>query len=380
MSTKRDYYEILSVERTADGDTLKKSYRKIAMQYHPDRNPGDSVAEEKFKEAAEAYEVLSNPEKRARYDQLGHAAFQGGMGGGGFGGGFHDMNDIFSQFGDIFGDLFGGGMGAGFGQQGGRGQRGNVQRKGADLRYITEVELSDVLSGKEQEINFDTEASCETCNGSGAEKGSSPVTCKTCNGRGQVVRQQGFFTMATTCHKCHGSGEVIENPCKSCKGKGRQKVKRKIKVTIPAGVDNGTRLRVNNEGEGGYRGGPNGDLFVEIRVKEHEVFEREGDHLFADLEVSYLQFLLGGDVVTDGLDGEVTVQVERGTKPGERIKVSARGLPSLRGSRRGDLYYTLIPEFPSKMSEEEDELLRKVAEIRKTSVHAQKKSFFGRKK
>lgn len=377
---KKDYYEILSVERTVDGDTLKKAYRKIALQYHPDRNPGNSEAEEKFKEAAEAYEVLSDPQKRSRYDQFGHQAFSGGMGGGGFGG-FHDMNDIFSHFGDIFGDIFGGGMGgAGFGQTQGRNQRGNVQRKGADLRYITEIELKEVFVGKEQEIEFETESSCETCHGSGAEKGSEPTTCKTCNGRGQVVRQQGFFTMATTCHKCHGSGEVIENPCKSCKGKGRQKIKRKITATIPPGVDNGTRLRIQNEGEGGYRGGANGDLFVEIRVKDHEKFEREGDHLFSELKVSYLQFMLGGDITTEALDGEVVVSVDRGCEPGERIKVVGRGLPSLRGSRRGDLYYTLNVLFPDKLTDEEEALLRKVADSTKTNVHAQKKGFFGRKK
>lgn len=377
MSTiKRDYYEVLSVERTADGDVLKKAYRKIAMQYHPDRNPGNKEAEDKFKEAAEAYEVLSDPQKRSRYDQFGHQAFAGGMGGGG---GFHDMNDIFSHFGDIFGDLFGGGMGGGFSQQQGRG-RGNVQRKGADLRYITEVELNEVLTGKDQEIEFDTEGNCDTCNGTGAEKGTSPVKCTVCNGRGQVVRQQGFFTMATTCHKCHGSGEMIENPCKSCKGKGRQKIKRKINVTIPAGVDNGTRLRIQNEGEGGYRGGSNGDLFVEIRVKDHENFEREGDHLFSELNVSYLQFMLGGDIVTEALDGEVTVSIDRGTQPGQRVKVAGRGLPSLRGSRRGDLYYSLNVAFPEKLSDQEEELLRKVAESNRTNVHAQKKGFFGRKK
>lgn len=376
MSTKRDYYEILSVERTVDGDTLKKAYRRVAMQYHPDRNPGNSEAEEKFKEAAEAYEILSDPEKRSRYDQFGHQAFAGGMGGGGFGG-FHDMNDIFSQFGDIFGDLFGGGMGGGFGSAQ---QRGNTRRKGSDLRYITEIELKDVFEGKEQEIEFDTEASCETCQGTGAEKGSSPVTCKTCHGRGQVVRQQGFFTMATTCHKCHGTGEVIENPCKSCKGKGRQKVKRKVKTTIPAGVDNGTRLRVQNEGEGGYRGGANGDLFVEIRVKENDSFEREGDHLFSQLEVSYLQFMLGGEIAAEALDGEVKISIDRGSKPNERVKVSGRGLPSLRGSRRGDLYYNLSVSFPDKLTDEEEEHLRKIAELKKVDVHAQKKGLFGRKK
>lgn len=372
MSTKRDFYEILSVERNSDGETIKKAYRKLAMQYHPDRNPGDKEAEDKFKEAAEAYEVLSDSNKRAQYDRFGHQAFQGGQGGfGGGGGGFHDMNDIFSQFGDIFGDIFGGGGG----QQRSSRHR-NSPRKGADLRYITEIELEDVISGKEQQIEFDTESNCDDCHGAGAAKGSSAVTCKVCGGSGQVVRQQGFFTMATTCHHCHGTGEMIEKPCTTCRGKGRKQTHRKIKVTIPAGVDNGTRMRVANEGEGGYKGAPNGDLFVEIRVKDHDVFEREGDHLFANLDVSYLQFLLGGEITAEGLDGDVEVEVPRGAAPGARIKVSGRGLPSLRGSRRGDLYFTLNVEFPKKMSEDEEKLIRQVAELNKTKVGSKKKGLF----
>ncbi len=366
MSTKTDYYEILSVERTADGDTIKKSYRKLAMQFHPDRNPGDKEAEDKFKEAAEAYEVLSNTEKRAQYDRFGHQAFQGGRSGGGF----NDMNDIFSQFGDIFGDIFGGG-----GQQR-QGRSRNSARKGADLRYVTEIELKDVLNTKEQNIEFDTEENCGDCNGSGAAKGSAPVTCKVCGGTGQVVRQQGFFTMASTCHKCHGSGESIEKPCLTCHGKGRNSVQRKIKVTIPAGVDNGTRLRVTGDGEGGYKGGPNGDLFVEIRVKQHDTFEREGDHLFANLNVSYLQFLVGGEVTTEALDGELKVEIPRGSKSGDRVKVTSHGLPSLRGARRGDLYYTMNVEFPKKLTEPEEKLIRELAELTKTSVGSKKKGLF----
>jgi molecular chaperone DnaJ len=368
MSTKRDYYEILGVEKTADGEVIKKAYRKLAMQFHPDRNPGDHTAEEKFKEAAEAYEILSNSDKRAQYDRFGHQAFQGR---GGFGAG-PDMNDIFSQFGDIFGDIFG--NGGGFQQS--RGRNRNSPRKGSDLRFVTEIEMEDVITGKEQQIEFETEANCGDCNGSGAAKGSSPVTCKVCGGSGQVVRQQGFFAMSTTCHACKGSGEMIENPCKNCHGHGRVEVKRKIKVNIPAGVDNGTRLRIGNEGEGGYRGGPNGDLYVEIRVKEHEIFERDGDHIFADLDVPYVQFLLGGELKTDSLDGEVTVTIPRASKPGERVKITGRGMPSLRGSRRGDLYFNLNVLFPEKLSEEEDKLVRQIADLNKTKVSAKKKGFF----
>ncbi len=381
MATQRDYYEILGVDRNSDADTIKKAYRKLAMQYHPDRNPGDKAAEDKFKEAAEAYEVLSSAEKKNQYDRFGHQAFQGARQGGGFGGGgFTDMNDIFSQFGDVFGDIFGGG--SPFGQQGGGARQGrrNGPRKGSDLRYITEIDLADVLKDSEKQIEFETEEHCSECNGSGASKGSSAVTCKTCKGQGQVVRQQGFFTMATTCPSCQGSGETIENPCKPCRGQGRSKVKRKIKVNIPAGVDNGTRLRIQGEGEGGHKGGMAGDLFVEIRVKEHDVYEREGDHLFADLDVAYEQFMLGGTMTVEALDGEVEVEIPRGSTPNERIKVSHRGAPSLRSSRRGDLYFTLHPQFPDKVSEEEEGLLRQLAELRKVKVSSEKKGFFSRKK
>lgn len=375
MAEKRDYYEILGVAKGSDADTIKKAYRKLAMQFHPDRNPGDKAAEDKFKEAAEAYEVLSSPEKKARYDQFGHQAFGQGQGGFG-GGGFHDMNDIFSQFGDVFGDLFGGGGGGGRSQ----GRSKNSARRGSDLRYISEIKLEDVLKESEKQIEFDTDEQCSECAGTGAAKGSQAVTCKTCRGAGQVVRQQGFFQMATSCPTCSGAGETIENPCKPCRGQGRTKTKRKIKVTLPAGVDNGTRLRVTGEGEGGYRGGPNGDLFVEVRIADHEIFEREGDHLFAELDVPYLQFILGGELTVQGLDGDVDVEIPRGAKLGDRIKVGSRGLPSLRGSRRGDLYYTLQPEFPEKLSEGEEKLLREIAELKKTKVATGKSSFFGRKK
>lgn len=381
MSTKRDYYEILGVDKQSDADTIKKAYRKIAMQYHPDRNPGDQVAEDKFKEAAEAYEVLSSSDKKAQYDRFGHQAFQQGMGGGGFHGGFTDMNDIFSQFGDVFGDFFGGGGGGSpFGSAGGRSRQRNTSRRGADLRYITEVELQSVLKDEEKQVEFDTEEHCSECNGTGAAAGSNPVTCKTCKGQGQVVRQQGFFTMATTCSSCQGTGQTIENPCKPCRGQGRSKVKRKIKVNIPAGVDNGTRLRIQGEGEGGHKGGPAGDLFVEIRVKDHDVFEREGDHIFADLDVPFEQFMLGGELKVDALDGEVEVEIPVGATPGERIKISGRGIPSLRGSRRGDLYFTMHPEFPAKITEDEEKLLRQLAELRQIKVSTEKKGFFGRKK
>lgn len=372
MASKQDYYEILGVDRSADADTIKKAYRKLAMQYHPDRNPGDKSSEDKFKEAAEAYDVLSNDDKRSKYNQFGHQAFSQGMGGGG---GYQDMGDIFSQFGDVFGDIFGQSQGGGR-QNAGRTK--NSTRRGSDLRYLFQVELKEVLTENSKEIEFETEEQCSDCTGTGGAKGSAPVVCKTCRGQGQVVRQQGFFTMATTCPTCSGQGESVENPCKPCRGQGRVKAKRKIKVTVPAGVDTGTRLRVSGEGEGGYRGGPAGDLFVELRVNDHDVFEREGDHLFANLDVNYLQFLLGGEEVVEALDGDVTVEIPRGSSPGDRIKIAGRGIPSLKGSRRGDLYYTINVEFPDKLSEQEEKQLREIATDLGTKVKPAKKGLFSR--
>lgn len=368
--SQRDFYEVLGVQKAADQDTIKKAYRKLAMQFHPDKNPDDSAAEEKFKEAAAAYEVLGDPEKRAKYDRFGHAAFSGAGGGG-----FHDINDIFSNFGDIFEDFFG------MGGMGGR-SRGNTRsrkepRRGSDLRYITEVALEDVLSGMDKEIEFETEQNCKDCNGSGAEKGSQPVTCTMCGGSGQVVRQQGFFTMASACPTCHGEGQMVKNPCQPCKGSGRKPQKRKIQIQIPAGVDNGTRLRVASEGEGGYRGGPNGDLYVEIRVKDHEVFERDGDDLYTALQVPYLYFLLGGDFKVPTLEGEEDLDIPAGAQPGLELNLSRKGLPSLRGSRRGDIVYKLEVLFPKKLDKEEEVLLKEIA--KKQGLDASKKakkSFF----
>ena len=371
MSEPRDYYEVLGVSKSADADSIKKAYRKLAMQFHPDKNPGDAEAEEKFKEAAAAYEILSNPEKRSRYDQFGHRAFaQGG------GAGFGDMNDIFSNFGDIFEDLFG--MSGG-GSRGRSSSRSRTEpRRGADLRYLTEISLEEVLSGIEKDIEFETEQNCKECNGSGAKDGSKPATCHTCHGSGQVVRQQGFFTMASTCPTCQGQGSVIKDPCKSCKGSGRSPQKRKIRVNIPPGVDSGTRLRVSGEGEGGYRGGPNGDLFVEIRVADHELFEREGDHLFAQIEVPYLLFLLGGEFAAPTLDAEKNIDIPRGARPGDKVKLSGQGLPNLRGSRRGDLYYIIQPHFPEKLDKEEEKMLKEIAKIKEEKGGSG--GFFSRRK
>ncbi len=375
MSTSRDYYEILGVSKSADQDTIKKAYRKLAMQFHPDRNPGDSAAEEKFKEAASAYEVLSDPQKRAAYDRYGHQAFSGGAGGPQF----QNMEDIFSSFGDIFSEFFGGNMG-GMGGMGGQRQSRTGPRRGSDLRYICEIDLEDVLKGLEKDIEFDTEENCESCGGSGAEKGTSPETCPTCHGNGQVVTRQGFFTMATTCPNCRGEGKIIKNKCKSCKGHGRNAAHKKIRVNIPAGVDNGTRLRVSSEGEGGYRGGSSGDLYVEIRVREHDIFAREGENLYAKIQISYLQALLGADVEVPILNGKSTLHVPTCTQPDQIVTLKGEGLPSLKGNRRGDIQFEVLVEFPTKLKAEEHKLLAQIAEIKGVSVSQEKHGFWNKKK
>lgn len=374
MSNLRDCYEVLGVAKDANADDIKKAYRKLAVQFHPDKNPGNKEAEEKFKEAASAYEILSDPEKRARYDRFGH---QGAAGGGG---GFHDMEDIFSQFGDIFGDLFGGGSST-------RSRRSNQPRRGADLRYLTEITLKDVLTGLEKEIEFETDENCSGCNGSGADKNSQVSVCNTCGGSGQVVTRQGFFSMATTCPQCRGEGKTIKNPCRSCRGDGRVQAKRKISLNIPPGVDNGTRLRVSGEGEGGVRGGPPGDLYVEIRVKDHDFFERDGDHLFARLKIPYVKMLLGGEHHVETLDGEDEITIPKLCTPGATVKLNGQGLPSLRGSRRGDIHFEVIPQFPQKLSAEEEALLKQIAQLsgevsKEPGVDAESGlgSFFSKKK
>ncbi|MNK07397.1 Chaperone protein DnaJ [compost metagenome] len=366
--SRRDYYEILGIARDAEQDVIKKAYRKLAIQFHPDKNPGNKEAEEKFKEAAGAYEILSDPQKRAQYDRFGHDAFRGGGGGG-----FHDAEDIFSHFGDIFGDLFGGG-----GQQQRRRSR-NEPRRGADLRYVTEISLKEVISGIEREIEFDTEENCKECKGTGAEKGSQPITCPTCHGSGQVVRSQGFFAMASTCPTCHGQGTTVKDPCKPCKGKGRVASHRKIRLNIPAGVDTGTRLRVATEGEGGYMGGPAGDLYVEIRVKPHPHFERRGEDLFAELSVPYVQMLLGAEIEVPTVTGKEKLELPKGTHPGAAVKLQGQGLPSLRGSRRGDIYFQVNVQFPEKLNKDEEKLLREIAKSRNLDV-AGESGLFGRKK
>ncbi len=366
MASPRDYYEILGVEKTADADTIKKAYRKLAMQYHPDKNPGNHEAEDKFKEAASAYEVLSDPDSRAKYDRFGHAAF-GNHGGAGF----SDINDIFSHFGDIFGDFFGG-------AQQKRSSRG--PRRGADLRYLAEVTLKEVISGVERDIEFDIEDVCVECDGSGAEKGSQPETCRSCGGSGQIIRQQGFFQVAATCPTCRGAGQTITKRCKSCDGRGRNQVHRKIKVSIPPGVDSGTRLRLSGEGESGAKGGAAGDLYVEVRVKAEDHFEREGDHLYTSVQASYLQLLLGGEVDVPTVTGSEALEIPKGTKPGDALRLQGQGIPNLRSGRRGDLFVEIGVEFPSKINKDEEKLLRQIAELKNERIKTESGGFFSRKK
>lgn len=360
-----DYYQVLGVDRNADQVTIKKAYRKMAMQFHPDKNPGDKAAEEKFKEAARAYEVLSNPEKRSRYDRFGAAGVDGVQGGGGF----SDINDVFSAFGDIFGDLFGGGSPRGA-------QQRNRPRRGRDLRYFLEITLKDVMQGAQREIEFQADINCETCRGKGTKTGADPSTCLTCGGSGQLVRRQGFFSMATPCPDCKGQGQVIKDPCLDCHGRGRVEKSRVLKVNIPPGVDKGTQLRLSGEGEGGYLGGPSGDLYVEIEVLDSGKFGRQEDVLLGFLEIGYLQALLGAEVEFQSVIDPENVIIPRGTSSGDRLRIAGKGFPSLRGGRRGDLILEVQVKMPKKLSKKEEQLLREIASSKGESV-AEGKGLFG---
>src|SRR5581483_6948558 len=321
---KRDYYEVLGVEREADVEEIKKSYRKLAVKFHPDKNPGDKTAEEKFKELGEAYEALSDPQKRAAYDRYGHAAFDPRMrsGGGGRSGGFHDPADIFREvFGgsSIFEDLFGGG---------GRSDPTQPQR-GADLRYDMEITFEEAANGCEKEITVTKNDRCDVCHGSGAEPGSKSRTCPTCGGRGQVISSRGIFSIAQTCPRCEGAGRVLEKPCKTCHGSGRREVTSKIKLRIPAGVDTGSRLRSSGNGEAGLRGGPQGDLYVVLHVKPHEIFQRDGDDLICDVPVSFVQAALGAEIEVPTLSGKTSIKMPAGTQPGTTFRLKGKGIKNV---------------------------------------------------
>lgn len=348
---KKDYYEILGVAKSAEEREIKKAYKRLAMKYHPDRNQGDKQAESKFKEIKEAYEVLSDPQKRAAYDQYGHAAFeQGGMGGGGgfngFGGGA-DFNDI---FGDVFGDIFGGG----------RRQRG--PSRGADLRYDIELTLEEAVRGVTKEIRIPTLVECEVCHGSGAKPGSSPVTCPTCHGNGQVQMRQGFFTVQQTCPHCHGRGKIIKDPCTNCHGQGRVETRKTLSVKIPAGVDTGDRIRLSGEGEAGEQGAPAGDLYVQVHVRKHKIFERDGNNLYCEVPISFALAALGGEIEVPTLDGRIKLKIPAETQTGKLFRMRGKGVKSVRGGIQGDLLCRVVVETPVNLNERQQALLRELGE------------------
>lgn len=358
---KRDYYEILGVARDASEADIKKAYRRVAMKYHPDRNPDDPKAEDKFKEASEAYEVLSDTEKRAAYDQFGHDAVSGGGFGGGQGGaGFGSFSDI---FGDVFGDIFGGG---------GRGRGGPA--RGADLQYNLDLDLEDAVRGTTVKIRVPTLVHCEECDGSGARKGSQPVTCSTCNGMGQVRMSQGFFQVQQTCPNCRGRGKIITDPCPSCHGVGRREEAKTLSVKVPAGVDNGDRIRLSGEGEAGPAGGPPGDLYVQIRVREHEIFQRDGRNLYCEVPISIVDAALGGELEVPTLAGKVKLKVPPETQTGRLFRLRGKGVNSVRGGGPGDLLCRVVVETPVKLNARQKELLEQLKRELEDNHHSPKQT------
>lgn len=369
---KRDYYEVLGLAKGASEDDIKKAYRKLAMKYHPDRNPDDKSAEEKFKEASEAYEVLSDGQKRAAYDRMGHAAFEGmgaGGGAGGFGGG--NFQDIFNNFGDIFGDMF---------SRGGGGQQQQRQRRGADLRYVLELTLEEAVKGIKKTISFTAPASCEACNGKGTKNPEDVVTCGTCHGAGQIRMQQGFFSVQQACPTCRGRGKVIKNPCNVCHGSGVSERSKTLEVNIPAGVDSGQRVRISGEGEAGGAGVQNGDLYVEIVVREHPVFHRDGADLYMDVPISFTDAALGKEVEIPTLDGRVSLKIPEGTQTGRLFRLRGKGVKPVQTTMIGDLLCRVVVETPVNLTSRQKELLRELQATMDNdggqSPH--KKSFFDR--
>ncbi len=358
---KRDYYEILSVSRTSTEVEIKAAYRKSALKYHPDRNPGDAEAEENFKIASEAYEVLSNNDKRARYDRFGHDAVNSP--------GFQDVNDVFSSFGSIFEEFFG------F-SQGGAGR--SRARRGADLRYDLAIEFEEAVFGVEKEIAVEKPSACEPCKGTGAKAGSTRVTCKTCGGAGQMRVTQGFFSMATTCSGCQGQGSVLDHPCPSCRGEGQVMKEKKISLKIPAGVDTGLRLRVTNEGEPGSNNGPAGDLYVVLHVKESERYVRQELDLIVKEDIGVAQAMLGCRKEVETLRGKQSLEIPAGIQHGTRLTIAGAGVPQIRGNKQGDLHVEIQVRIPKKLSKEQRELVVKFAELTKEDVDGENHGFFNR--
>ena len=357
--SKRDYYDILGVEKDADEKAIKKAYRRLAMKYHPDRNSDDPDAVEKFKEATEAYEVLADDEKRAAYDRFGHAGVDPQMGGGGFQGGAGNFSDI---FGDMFGDIFGGGP---------RGRSGS--QRGADLRYQLDLDLEEAVRGTKVKIQVPTLEECGHCNGSGSEDGKTE-TCSTCNGMGQVRMQQGFFAIQQTCPRCHGSGKIIRNPCKKCHGEGRVQSNRTLEVKIPAGVDTGDRIRLAGEGEAGRLGGGNGDLYVQINVRPHPIFERDGANLHCEVPVSFVDATLGGELEVPTLDGRVKLKIPAETQTGKLFRLRGKGVRPVRGGMPGDLLCRVVLETPVNLTEAQKDILRQFHSETQGQKHSPKKT------
>jgi molecular chaperone DnaJ len=365
VSERRDYYEVLGVERTAEPAELKRAYRKLAMELHPDRNPGDAASEAKFKEASEAYQVLSDPEKRARYDRFGHAGPSAG-----FGGGFHDVGDIFSAFSDIFGDIFGGARAGG--------SRG--QARGSDIEVRLSMTLAEAFTGVSKDVKVLRRAACATCGGTGAAAGTTPETCQHCGGRGQVMHSQGFLMISTTCPVCRGEGRVVRKPCGNCDGTGLDHEEETLQVNVPAGVEDGSTLRLVGRGEAAPGGGRAGNLYVILRVQGDERFERDGADLHAEVAVSFPQLALGDAVEVPTLDGDGQVEIPAGTQPGETLVLRGRGMPRLDGRGRGDLVAHLKLVVPSSMSAEEEQHLRAYAASGGQRVSPERGGFFKRKK
>ncbi|GFZ86111.1 chaperone protein DnaJ [Elstera cyanobacteriorum] len=373
---KQDYYELLGVSRTASADDLKKAYRKLAMQYHPDRNPGDAAAELKFKEISEAYDVLRDDDKRAAYDRFGHAAFEGGGrgGAGGAGGGF-DFN-FASGFADIFDEVFGEFMG------GGRRGGGATSGRGSDLRYNLEISLEDAFAGTTAKIQVASSIVCEACDGSGAEAGSKPVSCPTCSGMGKVRAQQGFFTIERPCPTCGGAGRVIEKPCKVCAGAGRTRQEKTLSVTIPAGVEDGTRIRLTGEGEAGVRGAPAGDLYIFLSIRPHRIFQRDGANIFYRVPIPMTTAALGGQIEVPSIDGSrVKIVIPAGTQTGHQFRLRGKGMSVLRSNQRGDMYVETSVETPVNLTPRQQELLREFDTAGEADqTHPQSSGFFQRVK
>lgn len=374
----RDYYEILGVERGADDSALKASFRKLAMEHHPDRNGGCEEAEGRFKEINEAYSVLSDPQKRAAYDRFGHAGVNGSGGGGGGNGQFHDVNDIFNEvFGDVFGDMFGG-----------RGRQRGGPARGQDLRYDLEITLEQAYAGSEVEITVPASINCEVCDGSGAKPGTSPTVCGSCGGAGRVRASQGFFSIERACPRCGGSGRLVLDPCQECHGHGQLRKERTLQVRIPAGVDDGARIRLAGEGDAGARGGPRGDLYIFLSVRPHDLFDREGLDLLCTVPVPMGVAALGGEIEAPCLMGgencdgncKIEVKVPEGSQTGRTVRLKGRGMPSLRSRERGDLIVELFVETPTKLTARQKELMREFSEICSEQQHPKSASFIGKAK